>query len=195
MIGQHTITLGGNALHQFANEISAYPANPTISFNGQYTGFGLADFLLGYASGFRQGAGEMQNQSGIVLGIYAQDLWRIRPNLTFTAGVRWEPNLPPTVANGRGAAFIPGARSARYLNALAGLVFPGDPGVDSSLLPRDLNQFGPRLGLAWQPASLPKTAIHAAFGMFFSPLEYSAYDHTARSAIEPRLRRGFAHSA
>ena len=84
VIGQHTLTFGGNGLHQYANEISAYPANPTIFFNGQYSGFGLADFLLGDASSFRQGAGETQNQSGIVLGLYAQDSWRVRPNLTLT---------------------------------------------------------------------------------------------------------------
>ncbi len=179
IFGEHTITVGGNALHQYANEVAAYPANARISFNGQYTGFGLADFLLGRASSFLQGGGETQNQTGTVLGIYAQDSWRIRPNLTLTAGVRWEPNLPPTVKNGRGAAFIPGQQSVRYPNAPVGLVFPGDKGVDSSLLPHDYLQFGPRVGLAWQPKSLQNTAIRAAYGMFFSPLEYSIYNHTA----------------
>ncbi len=179
VLGQHTITLGGDALHQYATEIAAYPSNARISFDGQYTGFGLADFLLGRASSFLQGAGETQNQTGIVLGIYAQDSWRIRPNLTLTAGVRWEPNLPPSVKNGRGAAFIPGEQSVRYPNAPRGLVFPGDAGVDASLLPRDYLHFGPRIGLAWQPESLPNTAVRGAFGMFFSPLEYNIYNHTA----------------
>jgi hypothetical protein len=179
VLGQHTLTVGGNALHQYASEVAAYPSNPRISFSGQYTGFGLADFLLGRASSFLQGAGETQNQTGIVLGIYAQDSWRFRPNLTLTAGVRWEPNLPPSVANGRGAAFIPGEQSTRYPNAPRGLVFPGDQGVDASLLPRDYRQFGPRIGVAWQPQSLPNTAIRGAFGMFFSPLEYNIYNHTA----------------
>ncbi|WP_213807360.1 TonB-dependent receptor [Granulicella sp. dw_53] len=179
IFGEHTLTVGGNALHQYANEVAAYPANARVTFNGQYSGFGLADFLLGRASGFLQGGGETQNQTGTVLGIYAQDAWRIRPNLTLTGGVRWEPNLPPTVKNGRGAAFIPGQQSTRYPNAPLGLVFPGDKGVDSSLLPRDYNQFGPRIGLAWQPHSLQNTAIRAAYGTFYSPLEYSIYNHTA----------------
>ena len=42
-----------------------------------------------------------------------------------------------------------------------------------------LRQFGPRIGLAWQPKSLPNTSIRGAFGLFFSPLEYSVYNHTA----------------
>ncbi|WP_233581183.1 carboxypeptidase-like regulatory domain-containing protein [Acidipila sp. EB88] len=179
VLGQHTLTVGGDALHQFANEVAAYPQNATIDFNGQYTGFGLADFLLGDANFFRQGAGESQSETGIVLGIYAQDAWRIKPNLTFTYGVRWEPNLPPSVPNGRGAAFIPGEQSTRYPGAPLGLVFPGDPGVDAELLPHDYRQFGPRIGVAWQPASLPNTAIRGAFGIFFSPLQYSIYNHTA----------------
>jgi hypothetical protein len=179
VIGQHTITVGGNGLHQYASEVAAYPSNPRVEFNGQYTGSGLADFLLGRASSFLQGAGETQNVTGIVLGIYAQDSWRILPNLTVTAGVRWEPNLPPAVESGRGAAFVPGQQSTRYPNAPLGLVFPGDNGVTSTLFPRDLGQVGPRVGIAWQPQSLPKTAFRGAFGIFYAPLEYSLYNHTA----------------
>ncbi len=182
VLTKNTITVGGTALHQFANEISAYPANASIGFNGQYTGFGLADFLLGEASSFLQGGGETQNETGILLGIYAQDAFRITPNLTLTAGVRWEPNLAPSVKNGRGTAFIPGEHSTRYPNAPTGLVDPGDPGVDSSLLPHDYRQFGPRIGVAWQPQSLPKTAFRGAFGIFYSPLLYSVYNHTADTA-------------
>ena len=179
VMGQHTLTFGGNALHQYANEVSAYPANPQVNFNGQYTGFGLADFLLGNAQSYGQGAGEVQNVTGTLLGIYAQDAWRVRPNITLTAGLRWEPNLPPAVANGRGSAFIPGEHSTRYPNAPTGMVFPGDPGVDNTLMPHDYSQVAPRIGIAWQPRSLPNTAIRGAFGMFFAPLEYSLYNHTA----------------
>ncbi len=159
--------------------MAAYPANAYVAFDGQYTDFGLADFLVGEASTFVQGAGETQNQTGVVLGIYGQDEWKVNSNFTVTAGLRWEPNLPPTVKNGRGAAFIPGQQSTRYPNAPLGLVFPGDKGMDASLLPHDYKQFGPRIGLAWQPRLLPNTAIRAAFGIFFAPLEYSVYNHTA----------------
>ena len=179
VLGRHTLTFGGNFLHQYALEVSAYPQNADVNFTGQYTGFGLADFLLGYAQSVRQGAGETQDPHGIQLGLYAQDQWRWRPNFTLTAGVRWEPNLPPSVTNGRGAYFIPGAQSTRYPNAPTGLVFPGDHGLDNKLMPSDYAQVAPRVGIAWQPASLPDTAIRAAFGIFFAPLEYSLYNHTA----------------
>jgi hypothetical protein len=178
VLKQHTITVGGDALHQYASEVAAYPSNPRIGFSGQYTNFGLADFLLGYASSFLQGAGETQNVTGAVLGFYAQDSWRFNRTLTVTAGLRWEPNLPPRVQNGRAAAFIPGEQSVRFPLAPLGLVFPGDSGVDASLFPRDLNQYEPRIGVAWQPPGLPNTALRAAFGIFYIPLEYSLYNHT-----------------
>ncbi len=178
-IGQHVLTFGGNLLHQYASEVSAYPQNARVSFSGQYTGFGIADFLLGYGSVFLQGAGEVQNPSGKVIGVYAQDAWRVRPNLTLTYGIRWEPDTPPTVTNGRGAAYVPGQQSTRYPNAPLGLIFPGDTGVTASLFPSDYTDFEPRIGVAFQPKSLPSTAIRGAFGIFFTPLEYSLYNHTA----------------
>ena len=105
--GPHTLTVGGNLWRQFAQENADYPAAPIENF-GNYTGFGLADYLLGYLSGFTQGGGEIASVKGWQLGLFAQDQYRVSPNLTITAGLRWDPNLPPTTpGGGRGAAFRP----------------------------------------------------------------------------------------
>jgi hypothetical protein len=63
-IGSYTLSLGVNAWHQFSEQVSQYPAQPIISFYGDFTGFGLADFLLGDARGFTQGAGLVQGVRG-----------------------------------------------------------------------------------------------------------------------------------
>jgi hypothetical protein len=174
-IGLHTLSFGGDYWHQYAQQTTQFPTQPIVSFNGSYTGFGLADYLLGDVSSFEQGAGQIAGQSGIVPGVFAQDQYRMRPNITITAGLRWDPNLPPTATGGRGAAFIPGEQSTQYPNAPTGLVFPGDPHVDSSLMPTSYGYFEPRVGIAWQPKSLPNTSVHGGFGMFSSPLPYSYY--------------------
>jgi len=45
--GKHMLAVGLNLAHQWANTQTDYPAQPGISFYGETTGFGLADFLAG----------------------------------------------------------------------------------------------------------------------------------------------------
>lgn len=178
-IGNHTLSFGANLQHQYAQEYTQYPTQPIVQFWGSYTGNGLADFLLGKVASFTQGAGEIANVAGWQPGLFVQDQYKLRPNLTLTAGLRWDPNIPPAAAGGRGAAFVPGQKSTLYPNAPTGLVFPGDPGVTSGLMSTSYGYWEPRLGVAWQPHFLPHTSFHAGFGMFTSPLMYSMYNHSA----------------
>jgi hypothetical protein len=178
--GKHVLSVGMNLQHQYAAENTQYPTTPIVGFNGQYTGNGLADWLLGYMQSYTQGAGEIAVVSGWQYGFYGQDQFRVRSDLTITAGLRWDPNTAPAVAGGRGAAFVPGQQSTLFPNSPLGLVFPGDKGISDGLMPNSYKAYWqPRVGLAWQPSFLPKTSIRAAFGMFTAPLQYSMYNHTA----------------
>jgi len=89
--GNHTLTSGGNFYHQFAEENTLYPALPIISFGNQYTGFGLSDFLLGDVTSYEQGGGETIALKGWQVGLFAQDQFRVRPDLTLTVGMRSVP--------------------------------------------------------------------------------------------------------
>ena len=178
-VGKHIISAGVNLQHQFAEELTQYPTTPIVGFNGQYTGNGLADFLLGYMQSYTQGAGEIASVSGWQPGFYGQDQYRMRPNLSITAGLRWEPNLAPGVAGGRGAAYVPGQQSTLFANAPLGLVFPGDKGISKGLMPNTYGYWEPRVGVAWQTQALPNTSFRAGFGLFAQPLQYSMYNHTA----------------
>jgi hypothetical protein len=178
--GKHVLSVGVNLQHQYAAENTQYPTTPIVGFNGQYTGNGLADWLLGYMQSYTQGAGEIAVVSGWQYGFYGQDQFRVRPDLTITAGLRWDPNTAPAVAGGRGAAFVAGQQSTLFPNSPLGLVFPGDRGISDGLMPNSYKAYWqPRVGLAWQPSFLPNTSIRAAFGMFTAPLQYSMYNHTA----------------
>lgn len=178
-IGKHTFSAGGNVWRQFAQESTDYPATPIVGFSNVYTGFGLADFLLGHVNNFTQGGGELASVKGWQLGLFAEDQYRIEPNITLNAGVRWDPNIPPASAGGRGAAFHPGQQSQVFPNAPTGMVFPGDAGVDSALMSTTYGYIEPRVGFSWQPSFLPSTVIRAGFGLFTGPLPYSTYNHTA----------------
>lgn len=181
-LGQHTIQVGVNLQHQFAEEFTQYPTEPELDWNGSYTGNGLADFLVGDLYKFTQGAGEVAPVSGWQPGFFGQDLYRLRPNISLTLGLRWDPNLPPQITAGRAAAWVPGQQSTVYPNAPKGLVFPGDAGIGKGLMRTTYGYWEPRLGVAWQPKSLPKTAFHAGFGLFTQPMIYSTYNHTVDNA-------------
>lgn len=181
-LGSHLLMIGGNAVKQYSAQLTAYPTQPIIHFGNAFTGFGLADFLLGDVQTFTQGAPSGSPVRGWQIGIFAQDQYKLKPNLTLNYGLRWEPNLSQTVILG-GAAFHPGQQSTRYPNAPTGLVFPGDAGVTKYLIPRTYGGFQPRVGIAWQPSFLRNTSLRAGFGMFQAPDQYSVFNHA--SSIAP----------
>ncbi len=102
-IQRHTISAGIDLIHQRAVEnASNYPADAIISFGGAYTGNNEADWLLGYMSGFEQGAGELADIQGWLVDPYVNDEFRFKPGLTLTVGLRWDPDLAPASVGGRG---------------------------------------------------------------------------------------------
>ncbi len=85
-----------------------------------------------------------------MFGVYGQDQYKIRPRVTLTLGLRWDPNTPAHVAGGRGADYIPGQQSTRFPNAPLGLVFPGDTGITDTLYNSSYTYFEPRIGISWR---------------------------------------------
>jgi hypothetical protein len=89
--------------------------------------------------------------------------------LTLNLGLRWEPFLPwnDPVAEQVGG-YIPGAKSTRFPNAPAGMLFAGDPGFPSGGVYPNLSNFAPRLGFAYalNNGSHP-TSIRGGWGMFY----------------------------
>jgi len=173
--GKHFFIAGADLLHRYGHESSSYNVNANIGFTGQYTGSELADFLLGDAQSLGQGAGESGSTHGWMVGLYAQDQYKLTPKVTLNAGLRWDPNFPLTVVGGRGAAFVPGQQSTRFPNAPLGLVFPGDKGVNAGLMETTYGYFEPRIGVAWQVNE--NMAVRAGFGLFTTPLEDAFYNH------------------
>ena len=177
-IHRHTISAGIDLVHQRAVEDAGnYPGDAVIGFGGGYTGNGESDWLLGYMSSFEQGAGELADIQGWMVDPYVNDEFRLKPGLTLTLGVRWDPDLPPVSVGGRGGAFVPGQQSFIFPAAPQGLIYPGDYNMTAGLRPGDKAYVEPRIGVAWQPSQMPKTSFHAAFGMFSAAVPYSQYNH------------------
>jgi len=114
----------------------------------------LANFYIGniYAIG---DAGNTQRFTfNNNLGFFAQDEIRARSNLTITAGLRWEYFSPLAEKNNLLSNF----------DANGNLVQVGSPTLPI-LYHRDMNNFGPRLGISWSPRN--KTVVRAAYGIYY----------------------------
>ena len=114
--------------------------------------------------------------------MFAQDSWRVKPNLTINYGLRWEVSMPWYDTQNKIETIVPGQQSTQFPGAPPGWVFPGDKGIPTTLAPTTWNNFAPRLGLAWSPdvstgilgtlfGGPGKTSIRMATGMFYTAIQ------------------------
>ncbi len=170
--GSHQYGVGASWIHQIYNGSVGVARSALPSFDGRFTGHGLADFMIGRASGFRQGQAGISKTRQNSIGLYAQDTWKATPRFTLNAGLRWEPYIGPYTANWtkhfKREWFDKGIKSTIYKNAPAGLQYPGDAlhPDDKMTMNRWLN-FAPRLGFAWDVQGDGRTAIRSSYGLFY----------------------------
>jgi Carboxypeptidase regulatory-like domain len=172
--GNHQMTFGGGTSWGAARQLNHFASVGTFAFNGQITGSGLSDFMAGLPSTLLQGLpNTVFTREGFV-NLYFTDSWKITPRLTFNFGIRWEPYLPLAAGNGQIStfdlnAFKAGTHSTVFPNAPAGFTFPGDNGfIGLSATNKQVWNFAPRGGLAWDPKGDGKTSIRAAYAFGYA---------------------------
>jgi Carboxypeptidase regulatory-like domain/TonB dependent receptor len=178
-LGSHTLKLGGQFHFDQVNEHPNATFNGTFNINGTETGSPYADFLLGTPSNFTQSSGQPFYLRNRYFGLYVQDSWRVRSNLTINAGLRWDLIAPWHEKYNQLQTYIAGAQSTLYPGAPPGLVVAGDPRVPRTLAPTTYKNFTPRIGLAYSPkfdrgflktifGSGGESSIRASYGLFYS---------------------------
>jgi len=188
--GNHTVKTGFEYTWYKVKQNPDLVANGTFSFFGsgaQSTGNGFADFLLGLPDFYSQQSSPAFYESAANGGIFAQDSWRIRPNITINYGLRWDYITPWAEKHHQTTTFLQGVESTTFPGAPLGYLVPGDPLPDGShipaaIAPSPLDNFSPRIGIAYSPSFSDgfigkltggpgKTSIRAGAGRFFTAVE------------------------
>ena len=188
VLGNHTLKIGGET---HFDQVNAHPIaqfNGSFVFSGQETGVDFADFLIGVPNQYNQSQLNPFYARNKYFGLFAQDSWRLAPNLTLNYGLRWDRIAPWTEKYNQISTFVAGAQSAVFPGAPAGILYPGDPlpgggTVPDTLAPISNRSFAPRVGLAWSPEGpsgslLAKvlgpagtTSIRASAGLFYTAID------------------------
>jgi hypothetical protein len=190
VIGNHTLKLGGQYIWYAVKQAPDLVANGTFSFFGsgaQSTGNGFADFLLGLPDFYSQQSSPPFHEFSATGGIFAEDSWRVRSNLTVNYGLRWDYIRGWSEEHNQGTTLIPGVESQTFPGAPLGYLVPGDRLLNGQTLPSTLaytpmDDFSPRLGLAYSPnwskgflgaltGGPGRTSIRVGAGRFFTAIE------------------------
>lgn len=171
--GRHLLKVGANVHFNQINIAPNATYNGTFMFQGTETGSDFADYLLGIASVYAQGDSKHFYPRNRYIGVYGQDRWQIRSNLTLNFGLRWDVLPPWREKFNQLQTAVLDQQSIVYPGAPRGLVFPGDPGIPSTLAPARYTNFAPRAGLAWTPSIFGenKTSVRAGWGMYYTAIE------------------------
>jgi len=172
--GNHQLGLGGSAAYWKMNFLTHARSGGNWLVNGQATGLGLADFLVGRIASLEHGGPGALPMDMWYIGLYAQDTWRMSSRVTLNSGLRWEPYFGQNVENNAIYNFSldnfrQNVRSKVFVNAPAGLLYPGDegfPGGKTGLKKQWLN-FSPRVGIAWDVNGDGRTAFRSSYGISY----------------------------
>jgi len=175
----HTFKFGGEYNHSFVSQLFGFNQFGTFTFNTTNIAslLDIMSFSPGVSTGvvnrfdcpspactsisvgYLKQIGNLQAAyNGDEVAAFAQDSWRIRPNLTINYGLRWEEQYNPS----------PQADNTTLVNKVKGFVFPSGASYDPTKIPNSGSEWGPRLGVAWDPKNDGKMVVRAYSGIYFA---------------------------
>jgi hypothetical protein len=182
VVGRHTMKFGGEFHYDQVNVNPIAQFNGNFLFTGSETGVDFADFLLGIPSQYNQSQLNPFYGRNKYTGLFAQDSWHLKPNVTLNYGVRLDRIEPWYEKYNQISTTEPGKQSIVFPGAPPGILYPTDPGVRRTLAPPG-DEFSPRIGLAYSPdvsadrflgkvlGGPGKTSLRAGFGMYYTAIE------------------------
>ena len=180
--GKHSLRMGGEAIQYQLNRFNNFAVRGALTF-GSTSGAGNAftafqNFLQGRVTAIQSGFGDpARNFVATDFAGFIQDDYRWSPRLTFNLGLRWEGMSfghdklfragifdPQLAAQGKNPFLFPAKVN------LGG--FKGTPGVKDCALAScfDGNNWGPRVGFAWDLEGNQKMILRGGYGVYYQRL-------------------------
>ncbi len=157
----HTLKMGGQWQKYVQDRF--YPGNNGLlgffNYGNTFTGSAISDFLLDTLNGKGLGSPDSDPWTHLQdrIGIFVQDDWKVRPDLTLNLGLRWEYSSPIVEKNDRQANFdiVTGALRRAGLD-----------GNSRALYDPFYKAWEPRVGFAWSPKQFDgKMVLRAGYGI------------------------------
>jgi hypothetical protein len=174
--GSHNIRFGLQAQFRRFQHLTEVPPRGTFTFNGQFSGNVVSDFLLGYCSTCTGAFGSSRSTyRSPTFAPFFDDNWQINRVLTLQMGIRWEYLGPWAEVNGIEGSFDAASGKIAYHTLpaslpaqLVPLSINQDNFYPAGILQKDLNNWGPRVGLAYNVND--KTVLRTGVGVYYDNL-------------------------
>ncbi|MER3631400.1 MAG: hypothetical protein C4325_03905 [Blastocatellia bacterium] len=175
--GNHTFKFGGEFSNIHADQKFGFNQFGVFTFSGLTSTSGILDAITstpnpsapngGYFGRFDTTTARYNKQVGNLsaaftvreLAFFGQDSWRVLPNLTFNIGLRFEKQYNPSAE----------ANNTAVINLIKSTTVPlYGKAIDPTQIPDSQNEWGPRVGFAWDPFKQGKTVIRGFSGMYYA---------------------------
>jgi len=172
--GTHAYKFGGEFRTGVNDEVRDRGSSGSLTFSplitsnrgAANTGSALASFMLGEVNAGSVQISDLIQTRASYLAFYVQDDWRLTNRLTLNYGLRWETEFPRREINDRMNSFDP--KAINPVSSTPGVVtFAGVDGTPERAFATDVNNFGPRLGIAYQLNDSGRTVVRGGTGIFY----------------------------
>lgn len=180
--GAHTFRFGTEILAPLKLTFLDIPvARGRFAFSGNYTqlspgiggtGSSVADFLTGNPIQAALTNVFVVNQRREMYSFFAQDDWKVKPNLTVNLGLRYDYGTPYYETENRQVNFdrVAAAAATNQAQAFASLRQATSGGIENrALVKPDRNNFAPRVGFAYSVNE--KFVVRGGYGIFYNLLD------------------------
>ncbi len=171
--GNHNIKFGGEFSDIYANQEFGFNQFGVYTFAGLTSATGILEAMSTNQTAtirgrfdvatarYRQQIGNLAAAFTVrELAFFGQDSWRITPKLTFNFGLRYEKQFNPSAE----------ANNSPVINLIKSTPLPlfGGRTIDPTQIPDSQNQWGPRVGFAYDPQGDGKMVIRGFAGMYYA---------------------------